>query len=49
MKTVVSKISHNKFSIKEIELCEMEILRKLEFKIGMPTIKDHLDMILYEY
>jgi hypothetical protein len=49
MKTVVSKIGHNKFPLKDIELCEIEILKKLSFKVGIPTIKDHIDMLLYEH
>lgn len=43
MRTVVNKIGHNKFSGKEVQVREAELLRTLEFRVGAPTILEFLD------
>lgn len=47
MKTIINKIGHNKFSQEQIQEKEIEVLKALSFKIGTPTVKEHLDR-LYE-
>lgn len=48
MRTIVNKIGHNKFSVRQIEEKELEILRVLDYRIGMPTMKEFLDKYLQE-
>lgn len=48
MKTVVHKISHNKFDVKQIEKKELEILTAVGFKVGAPTVKEFLDRFIEE-
>ena len=43
MKTVFNKIAHQKISIEDIRAKELEILRELGFKIGVPTALEFLD------
>lgn len=43
MRTVINKIGHNKFSQYQIQEKEIEILKALSFKVGAPTVKEHLD------
>jgi cyclin A len=43
MKTVIVKIGHNKFNQNQIELMELEMLRTLSFKLGVPTVKEFTD------
>jgi hypothetical protein len=46
MKTVISKIGHNKFDAKSVSEKELEILKVLGFKIGAPTVKEFLDRFI---
>jgi cyclin A len=48
MKTVISKIGHDKFSQKQIQEKEIEVLKALSYKIGAPTVKEHLDRYFEE-
>jgi hypothetical protein len=48
MKTILNKIGHNKFTQKQIEEKEIEILKSISFKIGSPTVKEHLDRYYLE-
>jgi len=48
MRTVINKIGHNKFSLRQIEDKEMEILRVLSYKVGQPTVKEFLDRYMEE-
>lgn len=48
MKTVVNKISHNKFNVDQIEEKELQVLKTLGFKIGCPTIKEFIDRLFIE-
>jgi Cyclin, N-terminal domain len=48
MKTVVNKIGHNKFLLRQIEDKELEILRVIGYKVGAPTVKEFLDRFLEE-
>ena len=48
MKTVVNKIGHNKFELRQIEEKELELLRVNDYKVGVPTIKEFLDRFLEE-
>jgi hypothetical protein len=43
MRTVINKIGHNKFTQQQIQEKEIEILKALSFKVGAPTVKEHLD------
>ena len=46
MKTIINKIGHNKFNQTQIEEKEIEILKVLSFKIGVPTIKEFIDRFI---
>ena len=46
MKTVVNKIGHNKFELRQIEEKELDLLRVNDYKVGVPTIKEFLDRFL---
>jgi hypothetical protein len=48
MKTVINKIGHNKFNLRQIEEKELEILRIIGYKVGAPTQKEFLDRYLEE-
>jgi hypothetical protein len=48
MKTVINKIGHNKFSLRQVEEKELEILRVIGYRVGAPTIKEFLDRYLEE-
>ena len=48
MRTVVNKISHGKFTGEVISEKEFEMLKVLGFKIGAPTVKEHLDRLFEE-
>ena len=48
MKTVVNKIGHNKFELRQIEEKELDLLRVNDYKVGVPTIKEFLDRFLEE-
>jgi hypothetical protein len=48
MRTVVNKIGHNKFELRQIEDKELEILKVLGYKIGSPTVKEFLDRFIEE-
>lgn len=48
MKTVLNKIGHNKFELRQIEEKELELLRIIGYRIGVPTIKEFLDRFLEE-
>ncbi len=48
MKTVVNKIGHGKFPIELIQSKELEILKVLGYRIGVPTVKEHLDRFFEE-
>ena len=48
MKTVVNKIGHNKFELRQIEEKELEILGVIEYRVGVPTLKEFLDRFLEE-
>jgi hypothetical protein len=48
MRTVVNKIGHNKFELRQIEEKELEILKVLGYKIGYPTVKEFLDRFMEE-
>ena len=48
MKTVVNKIGHNKFELRQIEEKELELLKVIEYKVGAPTVKEFLDRFLEE-
>jgi Cyclin, N-terminal domain len=48
MKTIVNKIGHNKFTQEQIQVKEIEILKAISFKIGSPTVKEHLDRYYQE-
>ena len=48
MKTVVNKIGHNKFELRQIEEKELELLRVNEYRVGVPTVKEFLDRFLEE-
>jgi hypothetical protein len=48
MRTIISKIGHNKFQVRQIEEKELEILKTLEYKIGAPTVLEFLERYLSE-
>ena len=48
MRTVVNKIGHNKFTVRQIEEKELEILKTLSYKVGAPTVKEFLDRYIEE-
>jgi Cyclin, N-terminal domain len=48
MKTVVNKIGHNKFELRQIEEKELDLLRVNDYKVGVPTVKEFLDRFLEE-
>ncbi len=48
MKTLVSKIGHNKFSRDTFETKEIQMLQTLSFKVGAPTILEFLDRYFEE-
>lgn len=48
MKTVINKIGHNKFNLRQVEEKELEILRVIGYKVGAPTLKEFLDRYLEE-
>ena len=48
MRTVINKIGHNKFEVRQIEEKELDILRTLEYRVGAPTLKEFLDRYLEE-
>ena len=48
MRTVVNKIGHGKFPLRQIEEKELDILKVLEYRLGVPTIKEYMDRYLEE-
>jgi hypothetical protein len=48
MRTVVNKIGHNKFTVRQIEEKELDLLKIIEYKVGAPTVKEFLDRFLEE-
>ena len=48
MKTVLNKIGHSKFSLQQVQNKELEILGALGFRIGAPTLLEHLERLLVE-
>ena len=48
MRTVVNKIGHNKFELRQIEDKELDVLKVLGYKIGSPTVKEFLDRYMEE-
>lgn len=48
MKTMVNKIAHTKFSREQIQEKEIEILKALQFKMGVPTVKEFIDLMVEE-
>lgn len=48
LKTVFNKIAHKKISIEAIRSKEMDILRELGFKLGVPTPLEFLDRYINE-
>ena len=43
MRTVIHKIGHDKFRVSEIQDKELQVLAALDYKIGVPTLKEYLD------
>ncbi len=43
MKTIINKIGHGKFSLKNILERELEMLRTIEFRIGSPTMLEFIE------
>ena len=43
MRTVIHKIGHDKFKVSEIQDKELQVLAALDYKIGVPTLKEYLD------
>merc|ERR1719263_1423482 len=48
MKTVHEKIAHSKLDTAKIRSLELEILKKIEYKIHAPTVLDFLKVYLLE-
>lgn len=48
MRTVINKIGHNKFSLKQVEEKEIEVLKTIGYIVGAPTFKEFLDRYLAE-
>lgn len=43
MRTMINKIGHGKFIVKQITQKEAEILRVLEFRVGAPTLLEFVE------
>jgi hypothetical protein len=43
MRTVINKIGHGKFTVKQVTGKELEIMRTLEFRLGAPTILEFIE------
>lgn len=43
MRTVINKIGHGKFTVKQVTSKELEIMRTLEFRLGAPTILEFIE------
>ncbi len=48
MRTVVNKIGHGKFNVRQIEEKELEMLKFIEYRVGAPTVKEFLDRYIEE-
>jgi hypothetical protein len=48
MKTVHEKIAHSKLETSRIRSLELEILKKINYKIHAPTVLDFLKVYLFE-
>lgn len=49
MRTVINKIGHGKFTVKDVTQRELEIFRVLEFRVGAPTIMEFIERYQTEF
>ena len=43
MRTIINKIGHGKFTVKQVTQRELDILRTLEFRVGSPSILEFIE------
>ena len=46
LRAIITKVGHNKFSESQIKQKEVDILMMLQFKIGVPTVKEYMDSLI---